>query len=173
MESDLRVILGQALLKKDKFELVIQKATELGVTEIVPLVTERTEIRLDDFKTERRMKRWKRILMEAVKQTGLTSVPELSPPVSLEKFLSAKSASLQFFLDENQGMSLGDSIGENQRHSSCLTVVGPEGGWDGQDRQIFGEHRLVPVHLGPRTLRSETTPLVILSILQYELGDLH
>ena len=98
MESDLRVILSQALLKKDKFELVVQKATELGVTEIVPLVTERTEIRLDDFKTERRMKRWKRILMEAVKQTGRTSVPELSPPVSLEDFVSAKSASLQFFL---------------------------------------------------------------------------
>ena len=70
MESHLRVTLGQALLKKDKFEFVIQKATELRVTEIVPLKTKRTEIRLDDCKTERRMKRWERTPMEAVKQAG-------------------------------------------------------------------------------------------------------
>lgn len=171
-ESNLKVILGQALLKKNKFEFVIQKATELGVTEIVPLITERTEVRLDDFKIEKRMKRWNKVLMESVKQTGRTSIPELSFPVPLKKFLTTRSAAVEFFLDENQGMPLVKLISGNQCASSCLTVVGPEGGWAEQDRRIFDEHRLIPVHIGPRILRSETTPLVTLSILQYEFGDL-
>ena len=171
-ESPLKVTLGQALIKKDKFEWVVQKAAELGVSEIVPLLTERTELRLEGSRTARRMERWQRILEGTIKQCGRARVPMLSDPVEVTDFLSGNDSPLKLALDEGQGYSLKEVIEQNGEVSCCAVLVGPEGGWDDRDREILHNRKVVPVHLGPRILRAETAAVTILSILQYELGDL-
>lgn len=172
-ESPLKVTLAQALLKKDKFEWVIQKSTELGVGEIIPLVTARTEVILDPRREARKQQRWRRILAEAVKQSGRGTIPRLSPVTELEEVLRARRRGLKLFLDEEGSepfhgclSSLSGSVRE------CLLLVGPEGGWEEKDRKRIRSAGLSPILLGPRILRAETAPIVALSILQYELGDL-
>ena len=171
-ESPLELTLGQALIKKDRFEWVIQKATELGVSRIVPLVSTRTELQLTPQRQAKRMQRWQRILLEAVKQCGSARIPQLSDPTGLEACLSGSQAQLRLVLDERGTTDLKWLVGNNRDKTSVLVLVGPEGGWDDRDRALFQQHDVSTVHLGPRILRTETAPVTALSILQYELGDL-
>jgi 16S rRNA (uracil1498-N3)-methyltransferase len=171
-ESPLSICLAQSLIKKDKFEWVIQKAVELGVTEIVPLITWRTEVRPDEEGVEHRMRRWRKILVEAFKQSGRSRLPLLNEPVTLEAFLGQWQAELRFVLDEQGGTHLRDILRTGKAVTSCLFLIGPEGGWDERDRVVLRSHGVTAVHLGPRVLRTETAPVSVMSILQYELGDL-
>ncbi|MGH9342025.1 MAG: 16S rRNA (uracil(1498)-N(3))-methyltransferase [Acidobacteriota bacterium] len=171
-ETPLSIILAQALVKKDKFDWIVQKAVELGVKEIIPIKTFRTEVRIDDHREEKKKTRWQKIMMAAVKQSGRTRIPELAETMTLEECLKRRSASLRFVLDEEGGGTLAELIRSRSAWDSCCFFIGPEGGWDEEDRKIFRRHSVPPVQLGPRTLRAETAPLVVLSILQYELGDL-
>ena len=118
------------------------------------------------------MKRWRKILLEAVKQCGRPHVPELAHPIALEEFLEGATAGLKLVLDEKGKCSLKELIQENRQATSCLVIVGPEGGWDETDRLLFRKKEVPSVSLGARILRAETAPVTILSILQYELGDL-
>lgn len=171
-ESQLAVRLAQALVKKDKFEWILQKATELGVTELVPLQTARSEIRLSDSRETRKMQRWERIVAEAVKQCGRSRIPRLHPPVLLGEFLESPDDSLCFVLDKEQGQPLRAFLARQEPPRCCTVLVGPEGGWDATERNLFTGRQLPRISLGPRILRAETAPLAILSILQYEWGDL-
>lgn len=168
----LQVTLAQALMKKSKFEWVLQKATEIGVSRIVPLTTARTELHLKAERKETRMKRWRKILLEAVKQCERPEIPQLADPMALEEFLAEAAADLKLVLDEKGEASLRDLLGANREITSCLVIVGPEGGWDEADRRLFREKKVPCISLGSRILRAETAPVTILSILQYELGDL-
>lgn len=171
-ESPLQILLGQALIKKDKFEWVIQKATELGVSQIIPLITARTEVQLDEPREEKKMKRWRKIVVEAVKQCGRSYIPVLHQPVPLEALLSEQTSSVVLALDEAKGSSLKDALKSSRPLSNWLLLVGPEGGWDDADREIIRRHNAVQVSLGPRILRTETAAATIISVLQYEFGDL-
>ena len=171
-ESPFKLSLAQALIKKDRFEWVIQKAVELGVTEIIPILSERTEIRLNEEREERKMGRWYRILEAAVKQSGRSLVPHLGYPVSLADLVNQRSNSVCMVMDEEGGVDLRGQIQELGETDSCLVLVGPEGGWGARDREIFAAHSLPSVSLGPRILRTETAAVVALSLLQYEFGDL-
>lgn len=171
-ESAVPICLAQSLIKKDKFEWVIQKAVELGIDEIVPLISWRTEVRLDEAGLSHKMQRWEKITAEAFKQCGRNVLPTLHTPVSLEAFLQNWSADLRFVLDEAGGSPLRSLLGGKTSVRSCYFVVGPEGGWDERDRKLFADYCVTPVQLGKRVLRTETCPITVLSILQYELGDL-
>ena len=171
-ESPVSIILGQALIKKDKFEWVIQKATELGVREIVPLITFRTELQLEPAREERQMIRWNKILVEAVKQSGRTRLPLLRSPLPLEKFLTGTLPKFAMFLDEHGKSPLKTVLEGRTGETSCLVLVGPEGGWAEQDRALIESKGISRVHLGSRILRTETAGLTVLSILQYELAGL-
>ncbi len=171
-ESTLSICLAQSLIKKDKFEWVIQKAVELGIEEIVPVISWRTEVRLDDGGLSHKMQRWEKIVAEAFKQSGREVLPTLHTPVPLETFLQNWSAELQFVLDEADGVRLRSLLHQKTSVRSCYFIVGPEGGWDERDRQLFAAHGVTAVQLGKRVLRTETCPITVLSILQYELGDL-
>ncbi len=118
------------------------------------------------------MKRWRKILVEAIKQCGRPHVPKLAHPIALEEFLDGASAELKLVLDEKGEFSLKELIQGNRQATSCLVIVGPEGGWDETDRLLFQQKKVPSVSLGARILRAETAPGTILSILQYELGDL-
>jgi 16S rRNA (uracil1498-N3)-methyltransferase len=170
-ESSLHICLVQSLIKKDKFEWVVQKAVELGVQEIVPLITWRTEVRPDEEGRERKLKRWEKIALEAFKQSARTRLPEIHEPKTLASFLEEPAADLRFALDEGEGMDLRNLL-KGLQVRSCQLLVGPEGGWDERDRAVLREHEVTAVNLGRRILRAETCPIAIISILQYELGDL-
>jgi 16S rRNA (uracil1498-N3)-methyltransferase len=172
IQPSFSVVLAQALIKKDKFEWVIQKATEIGVAEIVPLITFRTELKMDQEREQRHMTRWRKILSESVKQCGRSQIPQLHPPVSLKFFLTGSLPAFRIALDENGTDALKPIIANRRQESACLVLVGPEGGWADEDRTLFQENGVRGVHLGPRILRAETAGVTVMSILQYELGDL-
>ncbi len=172
-ESPSSIILAQALIKRDKFEWVVQKAVELGVTGIHPLITTRTEIELNERRTDRKMERWNRILSEAVKQCGRTRVPALYEPASLREVLPEMTGIALLAPDEEGTRTLANWISTVHRPCSCCLFIGPEGGWDEEDRALFQEFNVTRVRIGPRILRAETAAICSLSLLQYELGDLN
>ncbi|MBI4444402.1 MAG: 16S rRNA (uracil(1498)-N(3))-methyltransferase [Acidobacteria bacterium] len=172
-ESPLSITLAQSLLKKDKMDWVIQKAVELGVTSIHPVISARTEVRREAGAQVRVMNRWQRIIAEAVKQSGRSTVPSLASPVPLvEMVANSASFDFQFYLDEEEGDHLKNFLNRYHRTGACRVFVGPEGGWDPEDRVLFQRAEIPAVHLGERILRSETAPVAIVSILQYQLGDM-
>ncbi len=173
-ESPLQIVLAQSLIKKDKFEWVIQKCVELGVAEIIPIITRRTEVRPEERGAARRMQRWRKIMVEAVKQCGRSRVPALHQPTGLGDLVAIGPGPV-LVLDEQGGIPLrlalakcGGAFGDRR----VTVLVGPEGGWDNADREAFSRLNTVSIHLGPRILRAETAPVAVLSILQYELGDM-
>jgi len=172
VESAVSICLAQSLIKKDRFEWVIQKAVELGIDEIAPVISWRTEVRLHEGGLSHKMQRWEKIVAEAFKQSGRAVLPRLRAPVPLATFLEDRSADLRFVLDETEGVRLRSFLRGAGSIRSCYFVVGPEGGWDDRDRELFAAHGVSAVHLGKRVLRTETCPITVLSILQYELGDL-
>jgi len=170
-EPPLRIILAQALIKKDKFEWVVQKATELGVTEIIPVLSYRTEIRLDEKREQRKLQRWSKILSEAVKQCGRSRLPILSPPVRLATLLIERTSELRIVLDEAAELPLRQVLRSCDSPETCILFIGPEGGWDHRDRDLFAQAQVQRVRLGPRIMRTETAAVAALSVFQYELGD--
>ena len=181
-ESPLHLTLAIALLKGEKFDLVIQKATELGVKRIVPLATERADVRLrDGEEANRRVTRWRRIALEAAKQTGRAVVPEVTAPqafnslptitASKEKKYSTSVARLMF--SEREGRSLDEATNSlGGQPSEIVALVGPEGGWTDQEIGLAREGGWEIVTLGGRTLRAETAAIVVVSLLQHRFGDL-
>ena len=169
----LKMTLAQSLVKRDRFEWILDKATELGVWEIVPIITSRTEVRLGDRREQNKIARWNKIMLGAVKQSGQSRVPLLRRAVPLQEFLSEETiSSTSFRLDEAGETCFRDLLSQHGGSRKSLLFVGPEGGWDDQDRTIFDQYSISPVCLGPRILRTETAAVAALSILQYELGDL-
>ena len=171
-ESPIRITLAQALIKKGRFEWVVQKAVELGVAEIIPVQTERTEVHLNRQRQDRKMQRWQRILEESVKQSGRSVIPKVASPIPLDELLVRESDSVCIVMDEEGGVDLKELLNELRGLNSCLVLIGPEGGWGDRDRRLFAAHSTILVNLGPRILRTETASVVALSLLQYELGDL-
>ncbi len=170
-EPPLRITLAQALIKKDKFEWVVQKATELGVAEIIPILSYRTEIRLDEKREQKKLQRWSKILAETVKQCGRSRLPILRPPVPLATLLAERTDELRIALDEAADLPLRQVLGSCDSLKTCILFIGPEGGWDERDRDLFAAAQVHSVGLGPRIMRTETASVAALSVLQYELGD--
>jgi len=171
-ESPLHLILAQALVKRDKFEWIVQKAVELGVSEILPVISHRTEVRLDEARRDRKLERWNRILVEAVKQCGRTVIPMILEPLTLAEALRSRAEAAHLVFDEEGNDNLRQWIQSNPPPHRLVTYVGPEGGWDNQDRALFAAGSIPRVKLGNRTLRAETAAVTAISILQYEWGDL-
>lgn len=170
-ESPLRLELCVALLKGEKFDLVVQKATELGVTRIVPLMTRYADIHLrDESDAAKRVARWQRIALEAAKQSGRALVPEVSAPASFETVLAGtKDDELCLMFSERGGESLAEV---RTTAKSIRALVGSEGGWS--DEEIEGA-RAAGFHiltLGGRILRAETAAITIAALLQHLFGDL-
>ncbi len=175
-ESPLKLTLAIALLKGEKFELVIQKTTELGVKRIVPLDTERADVRLrDGHSSEKRLARWRRIALEAAKQTGRAYVPEISEPVACTELLSSSIDPLQarLMFSEREGTSLSESGPSFGAHrGGMIALVGPEGGWSDDEIKAARAGAWAIVTLGGRILRAETAGIVVVTLLQHRFGDL-
>lgn len=176
VESPLRLTLAQALIKGDKFDWVIQKATELGVTRIVPLVTEHSDIKFAkgraEERAEQRLQRWRRISLEALKQCGRRRLVEICEPAPFDDFcgLAADSACLIF--SERGGESLAEVSAKLRDVNQLSLCVASEGGWSERELLKAETSGFIAVNLGSRILRAETAAIAAVSLAQHLFGDL-
>jgi 16S rRNA (uracil1498-N3)-methyltransferase len=170
-ESPLKLTLAVALLKGEKFDFVVQKATELGVTRIVPVATKLADIRLRDTSdATKRVSRWQRIALEAAKQSGRAVVPDVLDPVGFESLVSETGSDKAIMFSERDGQPLAEALVESS--SSLTALVGSEGGWTDQEITMARENGWRIVTLGGRTLRAETAAITVATLLQHLFGDL-
>jgi 16S rRNA (uracil1498-N3)-methyltransferase len=174
-ESPLKLTLAIALLKGEKFDLVVQKSTELGVARIVPVTTKLADIRLrDESDVGKRVARWQRIALEAAKQSGRALIPDVTNPVAFDYLIrtaAAEDAGLMFA--ERDGQTLFTSRQQLPNNVSAMTaLVGSEGGWTDEEITTAREAGWLIVTLGGRTLRAETAAITAAVLLQHLLGDL-
>jgi 16S rRNA (uracil1498-N3)-methyltransferase len=160
-----RLILCAALIKFDHFEWMIEKATELGVSEIVPVETIRSERGLERA-AHKRVERWRRIALEASQQSRRAFLPEVSEPESLKETF-ARQATHKFAFDENPAArSLSAALpAVRDPQDTIALLIGPEGGWTDDERAQFAAAAWSPVSLGPLILRAETAALAALAIV--------
>jgi 16S rRNA (uracil1498-N3)-methyltransferase len=168
-ESQLQLNLCVALLKGEKFDLVVQKATELGVTKVTPLITRYADIHLrDEADGAKRVARWQRIALEASKQCGRAFVPGISLPVSFDSLLPD---GLCVMFSERGGAALTSLI--TQRAPGSITaLVGSEGGWSDEELETAEARNFHVITLGGRILRAETAAITATALLQHLFGDL-
>lgn len=168
-ETILKVTLVQSIARGEKMDWILQKATELGVSRIVPVVTERTEVKLDEDRAERRMNHWTSVIASACEQSGRTTLPSLAPPQRIDRWLAAlddRTVKLALVPDGNT------SLKEISVAAYGATiVVGPEGGLSDQDVAMLSHANFVGLKLGPRILRTETAGVAALAALQALYGD--
>jgi 16S rRNA (uracil1498-N3)-methyltransferase len=168
------VTLVQSLLKHDKMDWVIQKATELGVSAILPVVTERTITRPRVDREVRQRERWQKIAKEAAQQSGRSDIPEIKPAAELEEiFRNPPGASLKILpWEAEDGLSLKSALHHLKDEASIAVLIGPEGGFSMREIEKARKAGWVSVSLGSRILRAETAGLATLAVLQYELGGM-
>jgi 16S rRNA (uracil1498-N3)-methyltransferase len=169
-ESPLKLILAQGVARGEKMDLIVQKATELGVARIVPLFTERSEVKLDASRAEKRLLHWRAVAASACEQSGRVSVPEVTPTQALQdwlKNLADDGAQRLALLPEGTLRARELRFGE----AGGLLVVGPEGGLGVRDVAALQEAGFQGLQLGPRILRTETAGLAALAALQALHGD--
>jgi 16S rRNA (uracil1498-N3)-methyltransferase len=172
-ESGLEIIMAQSLLKGEKMDYLIQKATELGIKEILPFFSSRSIPLLDRSKRVGRHHRWEKIAIGAAKQCGRGVIPRIGAIQGYSEMIESVSPdSLRFILWERGGARLKEALQKYKGKKSIFFVVGPEGGLREQEVEEAKRNGFIPVTLGKRILRSETASLCLLSILQYEWGDI-
>jgi 16S rRNA (uracil1498-N3)-methyltransferase len=166
-----RLILAPALIKADRFEWVLQKATELGVEEFTPLFTRFCEISIPETKIAARLERWRRIVREASKQCRRLSIPRIHPPVPFPHFLTSKlGQDCSKLMLYEKAMLPWDF--QRSSLSRVLLCIGPEGGWDVKEVVNAEEAGYDILGLGSRILRAETAALAAVSIIQFQAGEL-
>jgi 16S rRNA (uracil1498-N3)-methyltransferase len=168
-ESPLTLTLAQGVSRGERMDLVVQKATELGVSGIVPLFTERSVVRLGAQQAERKLNHWRAIAIAACEQSGRNRLPSVAPPVSLADLLRSGVQNMRLLLSPGATSRI-DAL---PRPATSVTVlIGPEGGLTNAEQEAAVAAGFLPVRLGPRVLRTETAAIAALALLQREFGDL-
>ncbi|HZJ93240.1 MAG TPA: 16S rRNA (uracil(1498)-N(3))-methyltransferase [Thiopseudomonas sp.] len=165
-ESALQIHLGQGLSRGERMDWAIQKATELGVAEITPLFTERCEVRLNDERMQKRLEHWQQIAISACEQCGRSKVPVIYAPQSVKDWQATVQAELKLVLHP-----VAQPLTEHTTPSTLAFLIGPEGGLSDAEVAQAAEYGFQPARLGPRVLRTETAPIVALSVAQQLWGD--
>jgi 16S rRNA (uracil1498-N3)-methyltransferase len=169
-ESPLRITLVQAVSRSERMDWTLQKATELGVSTIVPVLSARSVVRLDARQAERKLRHWQAIVASACEQCGRSIVPEVRAPQDLVHYLaSAEREGQRFVLSPTGPSSLAGLASVGTR---VELLIGPEGGLEDSELQRAVAAGFTPVRLGPRVLRTETAGIVALTVLQALWGDL-
>lgn len=169
-ESPLRITLVQGVSRSERMDWTLQKATELGVSAIAPVLTARSVVRLDDKQAEKKQAHWHGIVIAACEQCGRSKVPIVSSPVQLRHhFANVRKDGMRLVLSPNAPGSLA---GLSSLPARVDLLIGPEGGLDDDELVAAQSAGFMPVRLGPRVLRTETAAVVALSVLQALWGDL-
>lgn len=168
VESPINIHLAQGIARGEKMDFIIQKAIELGVTHITPLITTRSNVRLDNERSEKRLAHWRAVAISACEQSGRTIVPEIFATTTLDKYLDKAEADLRFVLTPHTQEKL-------PQHSSSIKnihiLIGPEGGLDEIEIKTALNKGFLALSLGPRILRTETASIAAISVLQTKFGD--
>lgn len=167
-ESALHIHLGQALSRGERMDWAIQKAVELGVAEITPLFTERCEVRLQGERADKRQQHWQQIAVSACEQCGRSRVPTVHPPVALSEWLAGLQAELKLVLHHRTDQDLRSLPAP----ATLGLLIGPEGGLSAGEIKQAEEGGFRAARFGPRVLRTETAPVVAISVAQHLWGDL-
>ncbi len=168
-ESPLTLTLAQGVSRGERMDLVVQKATELGVSALVPVLTERSVVRLSAQQADRKLNHWRAIAVAACEQSGRNRLPELAQPLGLPDFIGTRTAETRLLLSPGAATRIEDI----PRPAGALTVlIGPEGGLTEAEQQTAVGAGFMAVRLGPRVLRTETAAIAALALLQREFGDL-
>jgi 16S rRNA (uracil1498-N3)-methyltransferase len=169
-ESPLRITLVQAVSRGERMDWTLQKATELGVRTIVPVLSARSVVRLDDRQAEKKLRHWQAIVASACEQCGRSIVPEIRLPQEFPRYLAtAPREGQRFVLSPSGPASLAGLTSAGPR---VELLIGPEGGLDDSELERAATAGFAPVRLGPRVLRTETAGIVALTVLQALWGDL-
>ena len=153
-EASAAIHLAMSIIQLEKFELVLQKATELGVHSIIPMITERVEVRPERYRGKQ--ERWRKIVFEAVKQSGRTRIPEVEEPITFDEIIKREGRKIIFDADTPP----------TQRPSNSATIlIGPEGGFTEEELEAAQTHGCAFEQLGPRRLRAETAAIVAVAII--------
>lgn len=169
-ESPLRVILLQGIARGEKMDLILQKSTELGVAAIIPVMAERTEVKLDAERTEKRVAHWRSVIASACEQSGRARLPSLSAPASLaDAARDVGTGATKLTLDPTGDVALATV---EIASGAVVVAIGPEGGWSPRDRDTLSAAGFTGLRLGPRILRTETAGLAAIAALQSRFGDL-
>ncbi|HXT64374.1 MAG TPA: 16S rRNA (uracil(1498)-N(3))-methyltransferase [Pyrinomonadaceae bacterium] len=172
-ESPLDLTLAVALLKGEKFDLVVQKATELGVRRLTPLITTRADVRIrDQGDARKKAERWSRIAFEAAKQCGRAQLMLVDPPTNLDEFFrSISDVQLKVTYTARDGDSHAE-LKMDLKAGRVVAMIGSEGGWTDQELAEARKCGWKIVTLGGRTLRAETAAIAVATLLQHQFGDL-
>jgi 16S rRNA (uracil1498-N3)-methyltransferase len=161
-EARVALHLAMAIINLDRFDIVLQKATELGVRSIIPLITERVEIRAERYRGK--AERWRKIVFEAVKQSGRSVIPAIEEPREFEEVITRDGPKIIFDADTHQVTQ--------QPGNAATLLIGPEGGWTERDLQLARELGCAFERLGVRRLRAETAAIVATALVAARCGDI-
>ncbi len=167
VESNLKIQLGLGISRGDRMDFSVQKAVELGVTSITPLITERCVVQFKDEKKSQRWQHWQKIIQHAAEQSGRTVLPSFSDISTLNSWVVGQGG-LKVFLDPYAEKNLMQFLPEN---NSVTLLTGPEGGFSSVERETAKAAGFIPVRLGARILRTETASLAALAAVQMLWGD--
>jgi 16S rRNA (uracil1498-N3)-methyltransferase len=173
-EPATELTLYQSVIKWDRFEWVLQKGTEVGVTRFVPVITRRSLLKSGDEINSNKTARWQRIITEAAEQARRGRLPAVAPVITLPAALAALAAPVALLpWEEAEGMSMRAALTPNAgKPQSVALFIGPEGGFTAEEVAMAQAHHVIPVTLGPRILRAETAAIVAAALTLYELGEM-
>jgi 16S rRNA (uracil1498-N3)-methyltransferase len=175
-EPSVSLTLAPAVLKGDKMDEVIRDSVMLGVSIVQPVVSSRTEVTLNSLVRGQRVQRWNRIVIASVKQSGGAVVPPVRPVVSYRDYVEREDAELRLILVEpgarTDGLTTAEQLGAHPAPVRASLLVGPEGGWTGEEVDLAQRRGFVPLTLGRRTLRADRAPLTAIAVLQFLWKDL-
>jgi 16S rRNA (uracil1498-N3)-methyltransferase len=166
-ESTLHTCLALAVSKGDRFDWAIKKATELGVTSIVPILCQRVDVRLSPERWLKKHAHWQQVVISACEQSGRAVIPEVVSPEPLDSWVADVEADCKYLLDPSL-----DSEETSTRPESVAILIGPEGGFTSDELRLASQFGFYGLRLGPRVLRTETAPLVALSVIGARWGDI-
>ncbi len=173
-ESPLKIHLGQGISRGDKMEFTIQKAVELGVSEITPLFTERCGVKLSGDRLNKKWQQWRKIVISACEQSGRNTLPIVNKPLALHEWLQQSSDELKINLHPRATATIKTLVPANlsPTNTGIRLIIGPEGGLSDAEIEQTVEQGFSEIALGPRILRTETAGLTVISALQLQFGDL-
>lgn len=154
------------ILKEQKMDLILQKATELGVTEIIPVIMKRSMVKVKE-KEEKKLERWKKIMKEASEQAIRNTIPQLHTVTTFSEIVKLDGTKIICSTQEKEN-TIKNFLQTSTNYDKLIIVIGPEGGLDSEEETFLKAHNCIPVTLGPRIMRVETVPIYVLSILNYE-----
>jgi 16S rRNA (uracil1498-N3)-methyltransferase len=167
-ESPLYIHLGQAISRGEKMDFTIQKAVELGVSEITPLISERCNVKLPEDRLLKKLAHWQAIIISACEQSGRNFIPTLHVPIQLNHWIAQNHLGMKFILHPTNKPS---SLKEHIMQKNITLLVGSEGGFTEDEITWATEKYFHPITLGPRILRTETAALAAISVFQSIWGD--